>query len=192
MATQHKNIVDADRHEPKGATAAAANTVYISNGAGSGSWLPVVAGNSAEMFINNGATATTIPAAADATLSTDTDYRKLTAGWALYSQTGVISFATDKLIVSRNGDYTVYFNASIVGGNASVTGIKIVKNDITPYSTRKQSFTHSSATAKMAVGIKFIMTGLIAGDSLSIYLANTVGNVTVEQASMSCELSKAN
>lgn len=35
---QHKDLVDAERHEPKGAAAAAINTVYISNGAGSGSF----------------------------------------------------------------------------------------------------------------------------------------------------------
>lgn len=35
---QHRDIPDAQRHEPKGASTAAAGTVYVSNGAGSGSW----------------------------------------------------------------------------------------------------------------------------------------------------------
>ena len=35
---QHKNIVDAERHEPKGASTAAIDTVYVSNGAASGTW----------------------------------------------------------------------------------------------------------------------------------------------------------
>jgi len=35
---QHKNIADSDRHEPKGASTAAAGQVYVSDGAGSGSW----------------------------------------------------------------------------------------------------------------------------------------------------------
>lgn len=38
MAVDHKTIVDAERHEPKGASTAASGTVYTSNGAGSGSW----------------------------------------------------------------------------------------------------------------------------------------------------------
>jgi fumarate reductase subunit C len=39
MATiSHKNIADADRHEPKGASTAALGTVYVSDGSGSGAW----------------------------------------------------------------------------------------------------------------------------------------------------------
>ena len=39
MTIQHSAIADADRHEPKGITTAAAGTVYISNGdAVSGTW----------------------------------------------------------------------------------------------------------------------------------------------------------
>lgn len=38
---EHKNIVDAERHEPKGASTAASNTVYSSDGAGSGTWQKV-------------------------------------------------------------------------------------------------------------------------------------------------------
>lgn len=35
---QHRDIPDAQRHEPKGASTAAAGTAYVSDGAGSGSW----------------------------------------------------------------------------------------------------------------------------------------------------------
>lgn len=34
----HKDLTGADLHEPKGAASAASNTVYVSNGAGSGTW----------------------------------------------------------------------------------------------------------------------------------------------------------
>lgn len=43
MTIEHKNITDAERHEPKGASTAANGTVYISNGAGSGAWSDVLA-----------------------------------------------------------------------------------------------------------------------------------------------------
>ena len=45
MAIEHKNIVDAQRHEPKGASTATVDQVYASDGAGSGTWreLPVQA-----------------------------------------------------------------------------------------------------------------------------------------------------
>lgn len=35
---EHKNITDPDNHEPKGASIAVDNTVYVSDGAGSGVW----------------------------------------------------------------------------------------------------------------------------------------------------------
>jgi hypothetical protein len=38
MAIEHKNITDAERHEPKGISTATVDKVYFSNGAGSGSW----------------------------------------------------------------------------------------------------------------------------------------------------------
>lgn len=38
MTIEHKNITDAERHEPKGASTASNGTVYIADGAGSGAW----------------------------------------------------------------------------------------------------------------------------------------------------------
>lgn len=38
---QHKDIPDAERHEPKGISSASANTVYMANGSATGSWLLV-------------------------------------------------------------------------------------------------------------------------------------------------------
>lgn len=40
---EHKNIPDANRHEPKGASSAASGSVYVSDGAGSGSWTNILA-----------------------------------------------------------------------------------------------------------------------------------------------------
>jgi hypothetical protein len=41
MTIEHKDIPDTDRHEPKGISLAAANTIYKSTGSGSGSWVKV-------------------------------------------------------------------------------------------------------------------------------------------------------
>src|SRR5574341_554703 len=38
MSVEHKDIVDAQRHEPKGASTASTNSSYIADGAGSGTW----------------------------------------------------------------------------------------------------------------------------------------------------------
>lgn len=63
---QHNVITDPDIHEPKGAASALANTVYVANGAGSGSWdaisYPVVAENllSGRSYATQGPTATDV------------------------------------------------------------------------------------------------------------------------------------
>lgn len=38
MAVQHRNLPDSELHEPKGAATAVTNTMYISDGSGSGTW----------------------------------------------------------------------------------------------------------------------------------------------------------
>lgn len=43
MAIEHVSVTDPHIHEPKGVAAAAANTVYVATGAGSGAWSPVTA-----------------------------------------------------------------------------------------------------------------------------------------------------
>ncbi len=47
MSIEHKDITDPNRHEPKGITTALSNTLYVSDGSGSGAWslLPVQALN---------------------------------------------------------------------------------------------------------------------------------------------------
>ena len=41
MAVEHSTLTGASLHEPKGVAAAAANRVYVSDGAGSGSWAQI-------------------------------------------------------------------------------------------------------------------------------------------------------
>lgn len=41
MGVSHNNLTDPDLHEPKGASTASIGSVYVSDGAGSGSWLVV-------------------------------------------------------------------------------------------------------------------------------------------------------
>lgn len=50
----HSTLTGADLHEPKGAETASANTTYIANGAGSGSWRKITLNdlNTANTFVN--------------------------------------------------------------------------------------------------------------------------------------------
>ncbi len=45
MAIEHRNISDPDLHEPKGVATAAANTAYVANGSGSGTWRRMAQGS---------------------------------------------------------------------------------------------------------------------------------------------------
>ena len=104
MAIEHANIPEAGLHEPKGASTAAANRVYKSDGAGSGDWLQVdlntlkgTATNSTpsgrylvsdgsggldevpaisygSMVVTNNSTNFSVTAASDSTLATTSDY----------------------------------------------------------------------------------------------------------------------
>jgi len=108
MTIEHKNIPDAERHEPKGISTAAANTMYIANGLGSGAFrkvastdieglsgdggvaeqLIVTNGNNGftlaprsqigEMYFANNGNAFAITAAADTTLTTGSQYTLFT------------------------------------------------------------------------------------------------------------------
>lgn len=112
MASIHKNLPDNQLHEPKGASTAANNTAYFSNGAGSGVWkkAPVAGlsglsgdGGIADKFvatdgtggfkllnpysvgvmgITNNSANFAITAAADVTLQTSSDYVLFTGAGA--------------------------------------------------------------------------------------------------------------
>jgi hypothetical protein len=120
MATvQHKDIAEAQLHEPKGASAASTGSVYVSNGAGSGVWKKsdtttlkglagdggitgrkllsdgtngfVLAADSAygTMAITTNTTNFTTAAAADATLKTTAQYQIFTGTGAPWAATEV-------------------------------------------------------------------------------------------------------
>ena len=135
MATvEHKDITDANLHEPKGVAAAAAGKVYVSDGAGSGTWdfakppgtLAAPAGQVyvsdgagggsyqtltpestyGEMYIQSNAVATTI-----STVSTLT---KITAGLAAGPLDGV-TFSTDHLVIVESGKYILEATLTFFG-----------------------------------------------------------------------------
>lgn len=158
--------------EPKGAASATVNEVYVSDGVGSGSWKQTAQGNHAEMAITNNVVVTAITAAVDNTLNTDTDYTKITAGWSQTHALG-ITFNTDKLTVAVSGDYHVSFWASVkIPSVNNFIGVKYAINDTTPYSLQKivtQSATTNDYRNVFASGI----ATLTAGDTVSAYIAGT-------------------
>ena len=63
MPTEHVNIPDGERHEPKGADSATSGQVYVSDGANSGSWSKPSAANTTIADAGGYLTATEVEAA---------------------------------------------------------------------------------------------------------------------------------
>lgn len=124
MTIQHLNIPDGQRHEPKGAGSAPANTIYSADGLGSGTWQKVksnniqgVAGDGGStnlrpitdgangfvlrnaasfgsMVISGNTNAITMTAAVDNTLNTNTDYILMTGTGAPWASENLFGGVT--------------------------------------------------------------------------------------------------
>lgn len=141
------------------------------------------------MVIQANATATAVTAAADATLSTDSDYKKITAGWATGHVVG-ISFSTDKLVVPVAGDYYISFWATVkVPTLNNFIGIKYAINDVAPYSTRKIVEQAATANDYKNMSASGIIASLAANDTISVYIAGTkADNLEVQEAGLTVML----
>lgn len=104
MTIQHAIITDPDIHEPKGIAAAAAGKVYLSDGAGSGSWEFQPGSIFGEIYIDAGVTAQTLSAASA--------YAKLDPGteWTSGTLNGLSADPTNgELVLSEIGIYLINF-----------------------------------------------------------------------------------
>lgn len=180
---EHSTLTDADGiHEPKGISTATDREMYMADGAGSGTWQRSIVSDHGDMNITNNAIATATTAASDATLNTDTDYTKISAGWAAGHILG-IAFDTDKLVATIAGDYKLTFWAAIkIPLNNNFIGIKFAVDDSTPYSLQKL-VSQSATTNDYRNMFGSAIIQLAAGQSVSIYLASTkTDNLVVEEA----------
>lgn len=138
------------------------------------------------MIITNNTTAKTLVAAADATLNTNTDYSKLTGASAPWSNlyTHNTTFSIDKMTVPFAGYYQLYFWGSfkIVSINNFI-GIKFAINST--LSTQKIVTQSSTANDIRSISGMSIVGPLAAGDSISLYIAGTIGtNITLQDGGL--------
>ena len=127
---QHKDIPDAERHEPKGISSAAANTVYMSNGSATGAWTLVnrMPGTGWGKYTNityTGTTAlpiSTTPVLLPLTTAADESQLPITLSGTTYS---LCDTSTEKLLFVSAGDlHTItltYKLYSISGSPAFMT-----------------------------------------------------------------------
>lgn len=185
MTTQHNIITDPDLHEPKGISTALDRQVYLADGAQGGSWRNSAHNVHGDAIIVGSTTATSTTAAGDATLSTDSDYVKVVAGWSLAHATG-ITLDVDKLVVSVAGDYIISLWASIkVPATNNFVGMKYSINDTVPHSTRKIISQSTSTNDYLNLSATGIVASLSAGDSVSIYIASTkTDNIIIQECGL--------
>lgn len=188
MPVEHVNISDPQLHDVKGASTATAKQILVANGAGASEWQRSLLSDHAVMNITNNATATAVTAAADATLNTDSDYVKVTAGWVASHLSGV-TFNVDELVVNVDGDYKIDFWCTLkVPSINNFVGLKYAVNDTVPYSLQKiksQSVTANDYRNLFASGI----ATLTSGQTISMYVAASKNdNLVFEEAGMQVTL----
>ena len=186
---EHGSITEAQGiHEPKGVSAASSRQVYVAGGTGSGTWQENAMSVHGQMSITNNSTATAVTTAVDATLNTDSDYVKVTAGWTGTHLEGV-TFNVDELVVPAgiDGDYTLSFWCAVkVPLNNNFVGVKFAIDDSTPYSLQKL-ITQSVTTTDYKNMFGSAMLTLTAGQTISIYIAaSKTDNLVVEESG--CQL----
>lgn len=205
MSVQHKAITDPDIHEPKGIATAAANKVYVANGAGTGTWKDVIPAGTAtalegQAFVSDGAGGGSqkfiagsvyadmyiVNGLTSQTLSSANAFSRLDPGseWqAGPSKNVVISPATGEMTLPQAGKYMVSFwctfdTAAI--SNSSKYNFKFAVNGAV--STRK------TAIQKITNSVDHLLvtaTGIVtvaANDVLSMYIggdSNSSGTAIV-------------
>jgi hypothetical protein len=215
MTIEHNVITDPEIHEPKGASTAGIRTQYVSDGAGSGSWIepePKGAASAtlnelyvadgagggafrktslashAQMVLTNNVAVTAVVAAVDPTLNTDTDYVKITAGWASSHVAG-ITFNVDELVADVSGDYMINFWAAVkIPNTNSFTALKYAIDDTPPYSLQKIVTQSSTANDYRNIFASGIVT-LTVGQTVSVYTASSkTNNLVYEEAGLQMTL----
>lgn len=173
---EHKDLTGANLHEPKGVASASIGEIYVADGLGSGAWKKSAFSVHGEMIIAGNTTPEVTPTAADATLSTDTDYTKIITGWTA-GHLDEITFNVDELVIPVAGDYEIHAWADIqCPANNQRVGIKYAINDSTPYSIRKLIGTSSAANDIINVAGAGAVAGLSTSDTISLYIATDKAN----------------
>jgi hypothetical protein len=187
MATiEHKNISDAELHEPKGVASALEGTVYVADGDGSGAWgSPPVnhSGELGELYIVDGSTAFTLQAASAysklnpsgewtagasnvVTLSTTGEITLTGAG--VYLVSFWVVFTTPSLAASTGYDFKYAINGT---PNGRILTVKKYSNGADTLSTSATGFVTATAGDVLSVHV--------AGDGTS-----SETNITVRDAGL--------
>jgi hypothetical protein len=165
---QHRDIPDAQRHEPKGISTASANQLYLSNGSASGSWVAAtrMAGTGWAQYSNTtyvGTTTLTINATETLIpFTTAVSEAQLPISMAGATPTNLFNTSTNKLSFIAVGDLhavTVAFETYSTSGSPTyVDMVMYGSSDGTTYSTVLGKKT--MPVLKSGAGQNFVETSL--------------------------------
>lgn len=124
MSIQHSALTGSDLHEPKGAAAASSGTVYVADGAGSGSWQnPLTNVNNLNSFDMNGFIE-------DVSTAGSSVYFRVARDCTLTNifvvETGAITVADAELTLSRDGIALAQTLSVPIAGSGD--GVKLTLN----------------------------------------------------------------
>jgi hypothetical protein len=178
----HSNLTDPDIHEPKGISSAAAGTVYVANGAGSGRWLSTHSYGNLHIDVNSTANSVSLPAALDATFNTNTDYRKVNAAgmWQAGDASNItLSPSNGEIVITQAGAYNICFwtTYQIATASARKLAWKYAINGV--LSTLKIIDTTDGAGNIYSISASAIIDNLSVGDKISIYAACSAAETLV-------------
>ena len=154
MTIEHKNIVDAQRHEPKGASTATVDQVWASDGAGSGGYRELPSQDTVIMADVSAAGFVIIPITSNCTIQS--------IRFVLYN---AITVADSTISVTRGGD-AASLGTKVIAFTASAEGttfdLTTGSNNTLVAATHKYlkiaSDGASMTTSHMAITIKYKVT----------------------------------
>ena len=192
MTIQHKNIAEADLHEPKGVSTAPANKVYVSNGSGSGSWQALPGKLYAEIYIDAGTSAQALAAASAYSLLNPTYVvgPDTFSEWTENIKSGLTTVPDNgEIVLSSAGVYLIEFwavfdTAAIAAGSTYNFKFAINGSPISRLVSIKKT---TAGAERKHVSTQVLLTAT-ASDILSMYVGgdgtSSATNITVLEAGL--------
>lgn len=187
MAVEHKTLSDPELHEPKGASTAAAHTIYVADGVGSGSFQEHAGSTHGEIYL---ADASISVGPTGGTITSDVDYVVIGPTWSENPDAWNIGLHADNksITVSIKGHYLITAFASFTTGATAAGTQYAMKFRIneTTYSARKLvSQKEGAGTRRMNLsGSALVM--LNSGDKVDLILGSSaIDTLTVSDVGLS-------
>lgn len=156
---QHKDIIDPDIHEPKGASTATVGHAYIADGAGSGSFQPIVVGLNNALFYEVYDTSAQALTGADAIIVMNTE-ESANAEFTLAAGRITVNFdGRIKISISVSADSTSS-TRSVSRSTIHINGVAVTRGFTNGY--------HRITTAGENTATKQILTNITDGDIVDV------------------------